>query len=398
MKATIFVSCHVKFLVAAIAVVQFRTNIYTAGQTSPTTATRSPAGTTRTITNGIKGTDPTTSNKELNDTATTRPPMVLITPLEINRTDAATSNEEFNITDVTRSPMVTTKPTPLEINITSDVDLNITTTTSSSTVTAKTSQEEVNSTDATTTDELNITSTNSKGVTDLTTQLDGSSRSEATSEPQNNMTTELLDDSSRPILYGVTLTGVIIASTLSGLTCLIVCVIVSIMIAFKMKQKIRRIWRQQRAEISATNFLAVYAQWNEAEMTRNPAYCTGKQVRAGVNAYYSSRPSSSRAVTGHNNLPNAMFPPKRYARLNDRHIDSSMDSQGYVKLPRPSVLPKRYNRQNDRHFDASMDSQGYVKLPRPLGLPKRYNRLNNQQIDASMDSQNYVKLPGPAFV
>ena len=353
----LLVSRLAKLLVVAIIVLSFQANVYAAREPSPTAATpESPAGTATITTNDIKSIDAVTSNEELNNTATIRPPSMTITPLDINSTDAYTSDEELNITDTTGSPTVNTTITPFEIiNSTSDDEFNITTTTSSSTVTARTTLEEINSIDDVTPNELNITSTSNDGpgVTEIAT-LSGGSRSEATSElPQYSLTTEQLV---RPILDGATLTGVLVASILGGLMCVIVCIVASIIIALKIK---RREQKQKRAEVSATDFSTstVYAPWPEFEMTRNTAYHTGKQMRA-------SRSSNSRAVRGHNNQPKVILPPKQYTRINDRHIDASMDSQGYVKLPRPFVLPKRYNRLNNQHIDTSMDSQGYVTLPR----------------------------------
>lgn len=358
------VSRLAKLLAVAIIVLLFQTSVYAAREPSPTSATpESLAGTATITTNNIKSIDAVTSNREeFNNTATIRPPSMTtsttITPIDVNGTDAYTSDEELNITDITGSPTVNTTITSFEIiNSTSDDEFNITTTTSSSTVTARTTLEEINSTDAVTPNELNVTSTinnDGPGVTEIAT-LSGGSRSEVTSElPQNSLTTEQPVHSSRPILDGATLTGVLVASILGGLMCIIICVVASIIIALKIK---RREQKQKRAEVSATDFSTVYAPWPEFKMTRNTAYHTGKQMRA-------SRSSNSRAVTGHNNRPKVILPPKQYTRINDRHIDASMDSQGYVKLPRPFVLPKRYNRLNNQHIDTSMDSQGYVKLPR----------------------------------
>ena len=219
---------------------------------------------------------------------------------------------------------MTTEATSFESNSTDGP--NITGTARLPTAIAKTMPEEINSTDITTTDEFNITSTFTINDEEITT-LSDETKSEATSGSQNSTAIEQLDQSSGPLLYGITFTGVIVASSLGGLTCLVVCVIASVMITVKIyRRKIHRRQRIRREEISATNFLAVYVPWPEVDMTRNAAYHSGQQVRADLNVY-SSRPSNG-AVLSRNGRPKPMLPPRRYAQLNDRQMNVSVDSQG----------------------------------------------------------------------
>ena len=303
-----------------------------------TATPRPPDESTTAVTNGIRTTNAATPpvSEEHNDTETNESPTTT-RPVEISSTTAAVSDQGLNSTDTSTSgsPTMSTKSTPfVEINSTDiDDEFNATATTNANTV-----PEQINSSDITTTDEFNITDTSaiSEVVTEITTPSNGA-RSEAASESQGNTTTiEQVDRSSRSVLYGITLSGVVVASTLGGLTCLVICIVASGMIAFKVyRQNIHRRQKVERERVSATNFLAVYVPWPEVEVTRNPAYRTGQQVSTEGNAY-SPRPSNG-AVVSRSNQPKPMLPPRRYARISSGQIDASMDSYGYVKLPRPFV-------------------------------------------------------------
>ena len=205
---------------------------------------------------------------------------------------------------------------------------------------------EINSTNVSTSGEkeLSITSTNGEGDSELTTTTIGPptmtamlttgngdvTRDGARTEAMTELPINQQDDHT-PILHGITLTAVIVVSVLGGLTCLTSCIIVSLLIAVKVKHKKRN--RSRQREASATTVRAANVQQPEFVMTDNNAYRSGQQGRANMNLY-SARPSS-RAETGHTNMPETAAPPNSYVQSPYNRIDVSMDSQGYVKLPRP---------------------------------------------------------------
>ena len=332
-------------LLVIVAVLLFRIEIiHAVREPLLSTATpRPPDESTTAITSGIRTTNAATPpvGEEVNDTGTNESPTT-ITPVEINSTSTAVSDEGLNNTDTSTSgsPTMSTKSTPIvEINSTDD-EFNVTATTSPATTNANTTSKQINSSDITTTDEFNITDASaiSEVVTEISTPSNGP-RSEATSESQalgSTTIVEQVDRSSRSVLYGITLTGVVVASTLGGLTCLVICIVASGMIAVKVyRQNIHKRQKVRRERVSATNFLAVYVPWPEVEVARNPAYRTGQQVRTEGDAY-SHRPSNG-AVVSRSNRPKPMLPPRRYARISSGQIDASLDSYGYVKLPEPFV-------------------------------------------------------------
>ena len=314
-----------------------------AGRPSLATATpRSPVSTATIVNNGITkstgaSTTPGPTHEELNATSATGSPTI-ITPVENNSTDAATSesDEGINITDSTGAPIVATETTvtPFESNGTDEIEVNTTATTSSPTAIVKTVPEKVNNTDITATDDI-ITTTDTSTINDRVIETTTPSNG-AKAGPITESRGSTGAHSSRPLLKGITLTGLIVASILGGLTLLIIFVTVSVIIAVKIHKQ-RFIRRERREVVNATNVLAVhnYVPWQEFEVTKNAAYRTGlgQQARA---VYYPSRPSDG-AVLSRSNRPKAMLPPGRYARLNNQKIEASIDSEGYVKIPRPFV-------------------------------------------------------------
>lgn len=151
-------------------------------------------------------------------------------------------------------------------------------------------------------------------------------------QPENSHPQQLL-------LKGIVLTAVIVVSILGGLTCLIMCTIVTVAISVKVHKQRKQ--NRSGRPTSTTNTVAVNVQ--SFDMTNNTAYYSGQQVeqvRTNNRNVYSPQPSSR--ATGAQNSEHmhseleAPVIPRRYLQTppNNR-VDISVDSLGYVRLPRP---------------------------------------------------------------
>ena len=166
--------------------------------------------------------------------------------------------------------------------------------------------------------------TMSQGTTNLTDSQDVSSG------------TQPADPTHPSLLNGIVLTAIIVVSILGGLTCMIICAVVTVVVSVKINKR-RKQNKRRRRESSTINATAVNVR--SFDMTSNTAYRCGGQVTGGNINVYSPRPNSRASNTQNADHSTAEFVapvlPSRYVHMPNNRMDISVDSLGYVKLPKP---------------------------------------------------------------
>ena len=155
-------------------------------------------------------------------------------------------------------------------------------------------------------------------------------------ESQNVLTTPQPDLSHPPFLNGIVLTAIIVISILGGLSCLIMCTVVTVAISVKIHNQRKQKLNRSRRGTSTIDTGAVNVQ--SFDMRSNTAYHCGQQARTSNTNVYSPR-SSSRASNVQNadhTRYEAPVLPSRYMQTPNNRVDISVDSLGYVKLPKPN--------------------------------------------------------------
>ena len=157
-------------------------------------------------------------------------------------------------------------------------------------------------------------------------------------EETNNtdiLTSSQPDLSHPPFLKGIVLTAIIVVSILGGLSCLIICTVVTVAISVKIHNQ-----RKQNRSTRGTSTIdtgAVNVQ--SFDMRSNTAYMhCGQQARTSNMNVYSLRPSSRASNVQNADHAHSQAPilPSRYMQTPNNRMDISVDSLGYVKLPKPN--------------------------------------------------------------
>jgi hypothetical protein len=152
-----------------------------------------------------------------------------------------------------------------------------------------------------------------------------------------DVSTSAQPDLSQPsLLKGIVLTAIIVVSLLGGLSCLIMCTVVTVAISVKIHHR-RKQDRTRRGTSAVETTATVNVQ--SFDMMSNAAYQCGEQVRTSNTNVYSPRPSSrasnvQNAYADHAHSEASVL-PNRYRQTPNHPVDISVDSLGYVRLPKP---------------------------------------------------------------
>ena len=157
-------------------------------------------------------------------------------------------------------------------------------------------------------------------------------------ESQDVLTSPQPDLSHPPFLKGIVLTAIIVVSILGGLSCLIICTVVTVAISVKIHNQ-----RNQNRSIRGTSTSTIdagAANVQSFDMRSNTAYMhCGQQARTSNTNVYSLRPSSraSNIQNADHTRSQAPVLPSRYMQTPNNRMDIiSIDSLGYVRLPKPN--------------------------------------------------------------
>ena len=142
----------------------------------------------------------------------------------------------------------------------------------------------------------------------------------------------------KTLLDGITLTGVVVVSVLTGLSCFVICTTVSVVVLVKKnnRRKVGNIEANVGNQSEAT--VENQPEATEANIENQPEATEEIQMRDNV-AYQHGRIGRTHTTNeSHNRTHNTMAFPNRAA--SDAGTPSmlyllSMDSEGYVRLPKP---------------------------------------------------------------